>query len=186
MVAGQVFQCQQRNCRVAAATAQSRTHGNIFFEFEANPAFKPARSLPQMGGPVNQVIASRAKLFMVALEPDAFPARGDEYLQAVSKPNGLINGANFVEAVRTFGEDFESEVNLGKGAGLDGFGQAMRQARPILEDRKTNAANRFAPLILSHGAGRLADLALEAVHLLAEFGGLLRVKVPRHTLMLEP
>lgn len=127
MVPGQAFQSQQRNCRVAAATAQSSPHGDILFESEANPTFKTVCALPEMGGPVNQIISPRAKFFTVALEPDAFLARGDEHLHAVSEPYGLIDGANFVEAVRALGENLESEVNLGKSAGLDGFDQEKRR-----------------------------------------------------------
>lgn len=84
-------------------------------------AFKSPRAPPELGGTVDQIFPRQYKLRVLTFQTDTLFSRRQADPQAVRQTNCLVYGSDFMETVRTFGEDFKSGVDLGKGAGLNGF-----------------------------------------------------------------
>ncbi len=64
---------------------------------------------------------------MVTLQADTPLPRRDADLELISQSHRLVNGSDFVEPIRPFAKDLESEIDLGKSADVDGFNQGVRQ-----------------------------------------------------------
>ena len=118
---------------------------------------------------------------MITFQADAILPRGDSDLKLVGKTDRLVNGPDFVETIRPLANDFESEIDLGKSAGLYSFYQGTRQENGRYRRLKdVHSASRMAQLlILTHGRFLLANLMFQVIDLLAKLGSLLRAKVTR-------
>ncbi len=69
---------------------------------------------------------------MVTFQVDALLTGGNSNFEAISEPHRLVNGSDFVVAIRPLAEDLQSQVNFGKRAGLDSLRQGMRQDDIVL------------------------------------------------------
>jgi hypothetical protein len=79
-----------------------------------------ARLLPKPRGLVDQVFGAGRNLGVIAYHLNAAGGSPQPNRQAVVQFERLIDGADFVVAVRALAEDFEPQIDLGEGADSKG------------------------------------------------------------------
>ena len=117
-----------------------------------NPAKVFVRPLPQLSRPMNQVGAIRGNRRVIAFQMNAVPPRGQGNLQTVGQRDGLVNGPDFMVAIRALGEDFQAEIDFGESADSDRGSQWRCCEWAFAGDSTSEVPQRWADFSLARFA----------------------------------
>jgi hypothetical protein len=111
----------ERSRRVARATAQAAACRNRFAQLNADTVRNPKFAPDRVHRPIHQILVGwLSRKGRIALDSQFDPrlARFFE-TQLILERNRLKNGAEIVKIVSPFAEDFEAQVDFGKGWDAD-------------------------------------------------------------------